>query len=316
MELIWKRNFLRCRASILVAVALLKGGSQHMRKALLIIASITATVAAGVALAAVTRLVVISSSGFTPATRTIQRGDSIRWRNDDTTDHQVVATNGAFASPILKPKATWTKTFTTSGTYRYRDTFKPTSRGTIVVEGPPPSVSIATSSGAVFFGAGIHVGGVISSNAANQTVEIWSRPFGQGSFAKAADVKTVTGGNYDWADVPDILTEYQAKWGSRTSAVAMVAVRPRLGFIRRAPYFVASARSQTSLARHWVYVQRRSSLGQWVNIKKVQLGSSGARRFRLTLKRGRNLLRLFMTTNQAGPGYLWSNSRSLLVRKR
>lgn len=311
-----KGNFLRREASILGAVALSKGGSHHMRKALLIIASIAGIVVAGVALAAVTRVVLITSSGFSPATRTIQRGDSIRWRNDDTSDHQVVADNGLFASPIMKPKQTYTKLFTTSGTYRYRDTFKPTSRGTIVVQGPPPSVSIAASSGAVFFGASIHVNGTISSGAANQTVEIWSRPYGQGSFAKAAELKTVTGGAYDWSDVPDILTEYQAKWGSRTSVVAAVAVRPRLTFIRRAPWFITSAKAQTSLAGHWLYVQRRSSLGQWVNIKKVRLGSSGARRFKLTLKRGRNLLRMFMTTNQAGPGYLWSNSRSLLVRKR
>jgi plastocyanin len=294
----------------------MKGGSQHMRKALLLVVSIVALAAGAVALAAVTKVVAIKPAGFSPATQTITTGDSIRWRNDDTTDHQVVADNGLFASPILKPKATYTKTFTTSGTYNYRDTFEPAERGKIIVKGPPPSVSIASSSGAVFFGAAIHVTGFISSGAANQTVEIWSRPVGQGSFAKAVELKTVSGGGYDWSTIPDILTEYQAKWGSRSSIVASVAVRPRLSFIRRAPYFVASAKSGSSTTGRWVYVQRRSALGQWVNIKKVRLGSSGARRFKLTLKPGRNLLRLFMTTNQAGSGYLWSNSRSLLIKKR
>jgi hypothetical protein len=53
-----------------------------------------------------------------------------------------------------------------------------------------------------------------------------------------------------------------------------------------------------------------------VNIRKVFLGSSGARRFKLNLRRGRHALRIFLTTNQAGTGYLWSHSRTIVVRKR
>ncbi len=95
-----------------------------------------------------------------------------------------------------------------------------------------------------------------------------------------------------------------------------VGVRPRITFIRRAPWFVTSARAGRSLAGRWVYVQRRSSLGQWVNRKKVRIGSSGARRFQMDLPRGRHILRIFMTTNQAGTGYVWSHSRTLVVTKR
>jgi plastocyanin len=287
-----------------------------MRKALLLVVSIIGLAAGAVALAAVTRVVAIKPAGFQPATRTIQTGDSIRWRNDDTVNHQVVADNGHFASPVLRPNQSYTREFNISGTYNYRDALEPTERGKIIVQGPPPSVSVASTAGTVFYGAGIALNGQISSKAANATVEIWSRPYGQGSFAKETELKTVTGGVYNWSDVPTILTEYQAKWGSRTSAVIMVGVRPRITFIRRGVWFITSAKAQTSLAGRWVYVQRRSSFNQWVNIKKVRLGSSGARRFKLELKRGRNVLRMFMTTNQAGAGYLWSHSRTLYLRKR
>jgi len=34
------------------------------------------------------------------------------------------------------------------------------------------------------------------------------------------------------------------------------------------------------------------------------------------LRRGRHRLRIFMTTNQAGPGYIFSNSSTLVFRKR
>jgi plastocyanin len=287
-----------------------------MRKALLLVASILGVAVGAVALAATTRVVAIKPGGFVPATRTIQTGDSIRWRNDDTVNHQVVADNGHFASPVLRPRQTYTRAFPTSGTFRYRDALEPAERGTIVVEGPPPSVSIALSHGAVFYGAPIRLTGFISSGATNQVVEIWSRPLGQGSFVKVADLRTVTSGAYDWSTVPQVLTEFQAKWGNRMSVTATVGVRPRITFIRRSPWFVTSAKGSRSFARRWVYVQRRSSLNQWVNVRKVVLGSSGARRFKLRLRRGRHILRIFMTTNQAGSGFLWSHSRTIVVRKR
>ena len=91
-----------------------------MRKALLLVTSILGLAAGAVALAAVTRTVAIKPTGFSPVTRTIQTGDSIRWRNDDTVNHQVVADNGHFASPVLRPKQTYTRLFNTSGTFRYR----------------------------------------------------------------------------------------------------------------------------------------------------------------------------------------------------
>jgi plastocyanin len=293
----------------------MKGGSQQMRKALLLVVSVVALCVGAVALAAVTRVVAIKPAGFSPVTRTIQTGDSIRWRNDDTVDHQVVADNGLFASPILKPRATYSKTFTTSGTYRYRDALEPAERGTIVVQGPPPSVSIAASTPAVFFGAGVRLTGNISSRASNQVVQIWARPYGQTSYIKKADVTTATDGAWDYQDTPAVLTEYQAKWGARSSVTAMVGVRPRVTLIRRSPWFVTSVKAGRAFAGRYVYVQRKSSLGQWVNRKKVVLGGSGAKRFKMDLPRGRHTLRVFLTTNQAGTGYIWSHSRTIVVVK-
>lgn len=287
-----------------------------MRKALLLLAAALGLAAAGVSLAAVTRVVAIKAGGFSPVTRTIQTGDSIRWRNDDTVNHQVVADNGHFASPILRPKGTYTRIFNTAGTYRYRDALEPAERGTIVVRGPAPSVSINSSAGTVFYGAPIRLTGFISSGAANQIVQVWGRPFGQASFIKLADLTTATAGAYDYTTTPVVLSEYQTRWGSRISATVTVGVRPRITLIRRGPWFVTSARAGRGLAGRAVYVQRRSSLGQWVNRKKVIIGSSGARRFKLDLAPGRHILRIFMTTNQAGTGYLWSHSRTIVVTKR
>ena len=133
-----------------------------MKKALLVVVSLLAVVSASVAVAAVTvtRVVAIQPDGFSPVTRTIQTGDAIRWRNDDTVNHQVVADNGHFASPVLRPRQTYQRTFNTAGTFRYRDALEPAERGTIIVRGPAPSVSIALSQPTVFYGSGIRLTGL------------------------------------------------------------------------------------------------------------------------------------------------------------
>src|SRR5580765_302173 len=49
--------------------------------------------------AAATYTVAIRSTGFSPASLTVNHGDKVTFRNLDKVDHQVVADNGSFASP-------------------------------------------------------------------------------------------------------------------------------------------------------------------------------------------------------------------------
>src|SRR5437773_11854508 len=99
-----------------------------------------------------TKGVSIKSTGFSPATVTIATTDAVKWTNRDTKNHQVVANNGAFASPIIAPSHTYTHVFNTSGTYRYHDALHPTLTGRVVVTGPPPAVSIGAATPILVFG--------------------------------------------------------------------------------------------------------------------------------------------------------------------
>jgi hypothetical protein len=65
-----------------------------------------------------------------------------------------------------------------------------------------------------------------------------------------------------------------------------------------------------------VYLQRLSRFGQWVNVRKVRLGSQSARRFKSRMPLGSSRLRIFMTVNQAGAGYLGGMSSVLVFRRR
>ena len=66
-----------------------------------------------------TKAVKITASAFTPASVTINTGDAVKWTNSDTKSHQVVANNGAFASPTIAAGKTYTHVFT--GRFRAED---------------------------------------------------------------------------------------------------------------------------------------------------------------------------------------------------
>jgi plastocyanin len=290
-----------------------------MKRALGIATAVCALAGAGFAVASLTTLktVNIRSTGFTPKTVTIAGGDTVRWKNLDTVRHQVVANNGAFASGQLPPNGTYSKRLDTPGTYPYHDALHPVLKGTVKVTGNPPSVSIAASAPIIVYGNQIHLGGMISPAAVGDMVSVFGQPSGQLSFVKLADVQTTTGGVWDFVTSPQVLTAYKAEWKGKTSAIVTVAVSPNLTVSRSGRWFVARARAARSYSQHWVYAQRLNRFGEWVSMRKVTLNRQSAQRFRLrTLPRGLNRIRIYMTTNQAGSGYIFGASPVLAFRRR
>jgi plastocyanin len=265
---------------------------------------------------AATRDVAIRAGGFSPATVTVATLDTVRWTNRDTVNHQVVSDTGAFASAILRPGQTFSFVFRASGTYRYRDALEPAERGTVRVTGPPPSVSLAASTGIDSFGTQIALTGQVSNARAGERVEIFAKPYPSTSYVKLSEVLTTTNGAYSYPTTPEILTSYQAIWRSNRSTEISVAVRPRVSFGRRTGWFVVTVNGQRSFANRVVILQRLSRLGQWVNVRKITLGSQSSRRFKSRMPVGTSRLRIFMTVNQAGAGYLGGMSGVLVFRRR
>src|SRR4051794_15035036 len=180
--------------------------------------AIVAVVVGAAALAgsagAATVTVQIKSTGFSPGSITINHDDRVTWKNVDKVDHQVVADDGSFASPILHAGQSWTRTLTTAGTFRYHDALYPKLAGRITVKGPPPSVSIALSVPIVVYGTSITLTGQISTGAANQSVELDQQPYGQASPSQLAIVKTGASGLFSWTLTPNLYTTYTARWNN------------------------------------------------------------------------------------------------------
>jgi plastocyanin len=128
--------------------------------------------------AAATISVSIKSTGFSPKTVTINQSDAVKWTNTDKVNHQLVANNGVFASPILRPGQTYSFTFNTAGTVRYHDALKPTLTGTITIKGPPPSVTVGVSVPIITYGAQTTIAGTVSSQKANEPVLVLAQPYG------------------------------------------------------------------------------------------------------------------------------------------
>jgi plastocyanin len=71
---------------------------------------------------------------FTPATITIQTGQTVLFVNDDDDAHTVTATDGSFDSKGLDTHATWSHAFAKAGTYHIFCELHPFMKATIVVK--------------------------------------------------------------------------------------------------------------------------------------------------------------------------------------
>jgi plastocyanin len=264
---------------------------------------------------AATKTVQIKRNAFSPATVSIVAGDTIVWRNTDTRDHQVVSTTGTFASPVLRAGRSYSFTFQEAGTYRYRDALYPSVTGTIRVAGPPPAVTLGVSDPQISFGERITLTGQVNNKKAGEQVALTSLPYGQTSPIVLATVVSGADGTFAFVVKPSILTVYQASWKTAKSLQVTTAVAPTITF-GRSTLWIARVYAGRSMTGKTIQVQRLSPLGQWVTLKRVLLGPDSKVRFAVMLPKGVSKLRLAMSVNQAGAGYLAGFSRELTWRTR
>jgi plastocyanin len=77
--------------------------------------------------------VTIASFAFAPASKSISKGDTVTWTNNDSSPHTVTAADGSFNSGNMAPGATFSHTFTSAGTFSYVCSYHSGMQGSIVV---------------------------------------------------------------------------------------------------------------------------------------------------------------------------------------
>jgi hypothetical protein len=78
--------------------------------------------------------VAMQDNSFSPATRTVAAGTTVRWVNNGSVVHNTTSDTGLWASPNVNPAGEFTRAFNTTGTFPYTCTLHPGMAGTIVVQ--------------------------------------------------------------------------------------------------------------------------------------------------------------------------------------
>jgi len=274
-----------------------------MRKLILTLAAVTALAVAGPAGAA-TKTVNIFGSTFSPKTTTITQGDTVTWVNRDNTNHQILADRAQFVSAILRPKQTFSFTFNAAGTYPYKDELHPALKGTITVKGLPPTLTLAATSQFVVFGDKVTLSGAVSNHKGGESVTIYYQPYPQPNLIERATVLTAADGSFNFIVSPQILTTYQASWKGAFATPTTVQVQPRLSLGRNNGWIIHASGGASFAGKSVQFQRLNTAMGQWVTLKKPLLNSKSSVKFALKLPKGMNQLRVTMSVNQAGAGFL------------
>lgn len=258
----------------------------------------------------------ISSTGFTPLAVTIERGDAVTWRNVDSKNHQVVADNGAFRSPVLESGQTYTFEFNRSGTFTYSDNLSALAKGTVTV-GPvstSPSVTMQASKRVITYGGTVVLSGTVSNGEGGETVRVTGDAYRGSGFSRT--VQTDSDGVWRLVVRPSIRTTYRAFWrGQDSSTEPAVHVRARVGLSvrsRTAPRLFTRAFAAYSYRGKLARVQRQALNGNWVNVRFVRLNGASASTFTARVPQGATRMRVVVP---ASPGYLTGISSVRIVRR-
>ena len=286
-----------------------------MMKRMLMLIAAALVLALPASSSAATTSVKIVAGAFQPATVTVGAGDAVEWTNTTAGNHQIVSDDGIFASGTLTPGKSFSFTFKAAGKYPYHDGLHPLLKGSVTVTGPPPAVSLAAGLPIVTYGGSTTISGKVSSGNANEPVVITARTAG-GSAQSVATETTGAGGSFSHTVSPTIETTYTATWKGASSQPVTVEVRPkvRLARLSRTRLF-AKVSSTISYSGHFVYLQRRTSVG-WITVKRLNLGPQSGRLFKAPHVRGIRTYRVYLSIDQAGDGYIDSYSNTVRVRYR
>ena len=285
-----------------------------MRKLILALAAVMTLAIAGPAGAA-TKVINIYGSAFSPKSVTITQGDTVTWVNKDNSTHQVLADKGQFVSPILQQNQSFSFTFNAAGAYGYKDELHPRLAGTVTVKGLPPTLTFGASSQYVVYGDKITLSGVVSNHKGGEQVTIYYQPYPQPNLIARVTLLTAADGSFSFIAAPQIATNYQATWKGAYATPTSVQVQPKVTLGRNNGWVIHAAAGR-SFAGKAVQLQRLNRLtGQWVTLRKVVLNAKSSARVLVTLPKGSNQLRVTMSVNQAGAGFLGAISPTVTYKQ-
>jgi hypothetical protein len=181
----------------------------------------------------------------------------------------------------------------------------------------PATLTIAQGAFRVIAGQYVKLSGTVSGGSTGVAVTVNSQPFGESALTPLTTVYSGAGGSWTYLARPLIATTYSASANGGTSPQLTIGVQPALSLrVVTGARFATHVYGAGSFAGKLVQLQRQT-YGQWVTIKRERLNSSSVAYFRTSLlPRGHSTIRIALSVNQAGPGYLAGFSRTLSFTRR
>ena len=176
----------------------------------------------------------------------------------------------------------------------------------------PTSITMAQTALRVVAGQYVRLSGSVFGGQTGVALTIRSQPFGESVLTPLATVYSGADGTWTYLARPLVTTTFQASANGGTSPQLTIGVQPAVSL-----HLISGARFSTrvtaasSFAGKIVQFQR-SSYGRWVTVKRERLNASGVAYFSASLlPRGKSAIRIALSVNEAGPGYLAGFSRTL-----
>jgi hypothetical protein len=179
------------------------------------------------------------------------------------------------------------------------------------------AITIATSALEEIYGSSATLSGTVASRQAGLTVTVLAAQFGVSSYATVGTALTGSGGAWSIDVRPRLATSYEASTVGGTSQPVTIAVRPAVSLrkITKAR-FSTRVLGSSSFAGKLVQLQRGLPGGLWQTIARAHLNGNSAAIFAAAaLPHGTSTIRIAMSVNQAGRGYLAGFSRTLSYRR-
>ena len=178
----------------------------------------------------------------------------------------------------------------------------------------PSALSLSVSSYRVLYGHGLTLSGRLTgAHHAGRAVTIDAWPYGASSPHRLAVVVTDVAGSWSLRTKPAIQTGYQAEVATAMSPRVTIGVAPEVSLTRLANGRLrVRVHAAGRFAGKFVQLQSRNRDATWTTVERTRLSSAAIAVIRPVP--GTSTLRVAMSVNQAGAGYLGASSHALTVR--
>jgi hypothetical protein len=175
-----------------------------------------------------------------------------------------------------------------------------------------PAVTLTQSGSRVVAGRYVRLSGTVAGAQPGVSVTVLAQTFGSGAYAQLGTVLTGGGGSWSFLAQPRVATTYAASVNGSTSTSVTVGVQPGMTLTRiTRGRFSTHVTGASSFVGKLVKLQRLVG-DHWVTVKQTRLNANSSAIFSGSLlPPGRSTIRVAISVNQAGPGYLGGKSRTL-----